>query len=74
MSLLLPLQGRLLNLSCSTVPTFVLSITATTQVGQWISFCLIYFAVQDMSCSMLHVFGALLYLLFMSKTKVVVCV
>lgn len=26
-------QGRLLNLSCSTVPTFVLSITATTQVG-----------------------------------------
>lgn len=25
-------QGRLLNLSCSTVPTFVLSITATTQV------------------------------------------
>lgn len=27
------LQGRLLNLSCSTVPTFVLSITATTQVG-----------------------------------------
>uniref|UniRef100_A0A8C2Z709 Adenosylhomocysteinase-like 1 n=1 Tax=Cyclopterus lumpus TaxID=8103 RepID=A0A8C2Z709_CYCLU len=24
-------QGRLLNLSCSTVPTFVLSITATTQ-------------------------------------------
>ncbi|CDR00611.1 unnamed protein product [Oncorhynchus mykiss] len=26
------LQGRLLNLSCSTVPTFVLSITATTQV------------------------------------------
>lgn len=31
-SLCLPLQGRLLNLSCSTVPTFVLSITATTQV------------------------------------------
>lgn len=30
--LLIP-QGRLLNLSCSTVPTFVLSITATTQVG-----------------------------------------
>lgn len=28
----LSLQGRLLNLSCSTVPTFVLSITATTQV------------------------------------------
>lgn len=28
----LHLQGRLLNLSCSTVPTFVLSITATTQV------------------------------------------
>lgn len=27
------LQGRLLNLSCSTVPTFVLSITATTQVS-----------------------------------------
>ncbi|OXB56062.1 hypothetical protein ASZ78_013144 [Callipepla squamata] len=26
-----PPQGRLLNLSCSTVPTFVLSITATTQ-------------------------------------------
>uniref|UniRef100_A0A8B9PSV4 Adenosylhomocysteinase like 1 n=1 Tax=Apteryx owenii TaxID=8824 RepID=A0A8B9PSV4_APTOW len=26
-------EGRLLNLSCSTVPTFVLSITATTQVG-----------------------------------------
>lgn len=26
-------QGRLLNLSCSTVPTFVLSITATTQVS-----------------------------------------
>ncbi|KPP57893.1 hypothetical protein Z043_124333 [Scleropages formosus] len=26
-----PLPGRLLNLSCSTVPTFVLSITATTQ-------------------------------------------
>ncbi|CDQ87380.1 unnamed protein product [Oncorhynchus mykiss] len=25
------LCGRLLNLSCSTVPTFVLSITATTQ-------------------------------------------
>uniref|UniRef100_A0A8C8B4U0 Adenosylhomocysteinase like 1 n=1 Tax=Otus sunia TaxID=257818 RepID=A0A8C8B4U0_9STRI len=25
-------EGRLLNLSCSTVPTFVLSITATTQV------------------------------------------
>lgn len=25
-------KGRLLNLSCSTVPTFVLSITATTQV------------------------------------------
>ncbi|CAJ0946616.1 unnamed protein product [Ranitomeya imitator] len=24
-------EGRLLNLSCSTVPTFVLSITATTQ-------------------------------------------
>lgn len=31
-SLFLGLQGRLLNLSCSTVPTFVLSITATTQV------------------------------------------
>lgn len=30
--LTLALQGRLLNLSCSTVPTFVLSITATTQV------------------------------------------
>lgn len=30
--LFLDLQGRLLNLSCSTVPTFVLSITATTQV------------------------------------------
>lgn len=29
---LFPSQGRLLNLSCSTVPTFVLSITATTQV------------------------------------------
>ncbi|KAI1239569.1 hypothetical protein IHE44_0012695 [Lamprotornis superbus] len=29
---ILPPQGRLLNLSCSTVPTFVLSITATTQV------------------------------------------
>ena len=28
-------QGRLLNLSCSTVPTFVLSITATTQVTGW---------------------------------------
>ncbi|XP_059510498.1 putative adenosylhomocysteinase 3 isoform X7 [Stegostoma tigrinum] len=27
-------EGRLLNLSCSTVPTFVLSITATTQVGK----------------------------------------
>uniref|UniRef100_A0A8D0DFX0 Adenosylhomocysteinase like 2b n=1 Tax=Sander lucioperca TaxID=283035 RepID=A0A8D0DFX0_SANLU len=38
----LPLQGRLLNLSCSTVPTFVLSITATTQVKRRISFCLNY--------------------------------
>uniref|UniRef100_A0A8C3XS58 Adenosylhomocysteinase like 2 n=1 Tax=Chelydra serpentina TaxID=8475 RepID=A0A8C3XS58_CHESE len=27
-------EGRLLNLSCSTVPTFVLSITATTQVSR----------------------------------------
>lgn len=30
-------QGRLLNLSCSTVPTFVLSITATTQVGSLVA-------------------------------------
>uniref|UniRef100_A0A8C6L0C4 Adenosylhomocysteinase like 1 n=1 Tax=Nothobranchius furzeri TaxID=105023 RepID=A0A8C6L0C4_NOTFU len=29
-------EGRLLNLSCSTVPTFVLSITATTQVTWWL--------------------------------------
>uniref|UniRef100_A0A8C6XB96 Adenosylhomocysteinase like 2 n=1 Tax=Naja naja TaxID=35670 RepID=A0A8C6XB96_NAJNA len=29
-------EGRLLNLSCSTVPTFVLSITATTQVRAWL--------------------------------------
>uniref|UniRef100_A0A5F9DKD4 Adenosylhomocysteinase like 2 n=1 Tax=Oryctolagus cuniculus TaxID=9986 RepID=A0A5F9DKD4_RABIT len=28
-------EGRLLNLSCSTVPTFVLSITATTQMSMW---------------------------------------
>lgn len=32
-NLKLSVQGHLLNLSCSTVPTFVLSITATTQVG-----------------------------------------
>lgn len=39
-------QGRLLNLSCSTVPTFVLSITATTQVcvsthSCWLQFLLV---------------------------------
>ena len=28
-------QGRLVNLSCSSVPSFVVSITATTQVGDW---------------------------------------
>lgn len=28
-------QGRLLNLSCSTVPSLVLSITTTTQVLTW---------------------------------------
>lgn len=33
-------QGRLLNLSCSTVPTFVLSITATTQVRTWVGPCM----------------------------------
>lgn len=27
------MQGRLVNLSCSSVPSFVVSITATTQVG-----------------------------------------
>uniref|UniRef100_A0A803VVY3 Adenosylhomocysteinase like 1 n=1 Tax=Ficedula albicollis TaxID=59894 RepID=A0A803VVY3_FICAL len=32
-------EGRLLNLSCSTVPTFVLSITATTQVCTWVGLC-----------------------------------
>lgn len=32
-------QGRLLNLSCSTVPTFVLSITATTQVRTRVGPC-----------------------------------
>lgn len=40
-----PFQGRLLNLSCSTVPTFVLSITATTQVKpqtQRLPFLLLY--------------------------------
>lgn len=46
-SIFLPLQGRLLNLSCSTVPTFVLSITATTQVKQRINFCLIYIVAHD---------------------------
>lgn len=35
-------QGRLLNLSCSTVPTFVLSITATTQVELWIHLSCFY--------------------------------
>ena len=30
-SLFIVLQGRLVNLSCSTVPSFVVSITATTQ-------------------------------------------
>lgn len=29
-------QGRLLNLSCSTVPSLVLSITATTQVRSYV--------------------------------------
>lgn len=37
-----PVQGRLLNLSCSTVPTFVLSITATTQVELWINLSHLY--------------------------------
>ena len=37
-------QGRLVNLSCSSVPSFVVSITSTTQVQ--ITKCLYLFKVQ----------------------------
>ncbi|NXL52985.1 SAHH3 Adenosylhomocysteinase, partial [Podilymbus podiceps] len=35
-------EGRLLNLSCSTVPTFVLSITATTQASRALALIELY--------------------------------
>lgn len=47
------LQGRLLNLSCSTVPTFVLSITATTQVKLWINLSHLYCRI-CLACYALH--------------------
>lgn len=48
-----PVQGRLLNLSCSTVPTFVLSITATTQVKLWINLSHLYCRI-CLACYTLH--------------------
>lgn len=48
-----PVQGRLLNLSCSTVPTFVLSITATTQVKLWINLSHLYCRI-CLACYALH--------------------
>lgn len=68
-------QGRLLNLSCSTVPTFVLSITATTQVSSFAS-CLSLVLLTDHPqihkvCSVCHVICRLwLWLSYLMPQKV----